>query len=66
MRTLKEIKEIGQEFYIKMIGKGMDKEVAKEATELTYQINVLSTTPKDHKRDKELKEEFDRICKEEG
>ena len=64
MKLLDSFRKQKTETYMSLVVKGYGEKLAQEAADLTYRINILSTTPKDHNKDKDLKAEFDRIVKE--
>lgn len=64
MKLLDGFRKQKIETYMKLVASGYGEKLAQEAADLTYRINILSTTLKDHNKDKDLKAEFDKICEE--
>lgn len=63
MQTLNKILKLKEDTYNKLLQSGIAVDLAEKASELTYQINVLSATPEDLKNDANLKAEFERFCR---
>lgn len=64
MQTLNKILKLKEDTYNKLLQSGITVDLAEKASELSYQINVLSSTPEELKNDANLKAEFERFCRE--